>query len=356
MARVIDRPSAGSPGRRRVLSRLGHGLSRPLRPAARLTAGRPPTAARPSGLDGAGRSTLKRRAWIAGVAAAVAIALVAVLGAQRGARAAVHGCYTAASGNLRIVGQGTSCAPGERAVSWTPAGVVWTGPWSARTVYRAGDGVAFDAKGYVAEETNQNSSPSPSNPAWRPMGKPSFLTNASAAPAGQPGVFPSPQPQATGLPGIAGPPGSTGPPGPAGATGPQGPAGLTGPAGPPGQAGARGPQGKTGPSTAYRTFDGNPHPLSTAAGTVASKDDLKAGSYLFVASTMILNPSANQSPQSFECALQDSASGSQLENSLIQFSVPASDSYQATPSLLGTAKYSATKADEAGRAVMRFLF
>ena len=76
--------------------------------------------------------------------------------------------------------------------------------------------------------------------------------------------------------------------------------------------------------------------------TVASKDGLKAGAYLFVASTMVLNPSANQSPQSFECALRDSTSGSQLENSLIQFSVPASDSYQATPTLLGTATYSST--------------
>jgi hypothetical protein len=135
----------------------------------------------------------RRRAVVIGAAGVLALPLLgaAAAAAVPDAQGTFHGCYTTATGALRIIDTASTvsarnhCRTGERAVTWNVAGA-----------------------------------PGPVGPAGAKG------ADGLAGPAGPKG--------ADGLAGPAGPQGETGPTGPQGEMGPAGPQGETGPQGPAG--------------------------------------------------------------------------------------------------------------------------
>jgi len=326
-------PPTGSPSPRHAprtgrLSRAFRPLGRPFRPLTRPLV-------RPAGAVGrSARRAFTSRLGVAVIAALVAVGVIAALAIQPARSGTLHACVSS-TGVVRTTEAGATCRPGMRAVSWSPAGVSWTGAWEATRNYQPGDGVSFQGIPYAAAESNLNSPPSPTNTAWKALTPPGV--NASAAPAPQPslGIQPSPGD-------LNGVPGPQGPPGPAGAPGPQGPPGIaglsgaTGATGPVGPAGPKGATGSTGPSNTYTTTDSSQ--VAVGSDTVLASLTLKAGSYVFVASAGL----GASSQENVTCSLSDGSSG-KLGESKSTISVPATTTpnVSANATVLGSATYGA---------------
>ncbi len=114
-----------------------------------------------------------------------------------------------------------------------PPGLVFTGPYSAKTSYSATELATFQGTSYAALRPSLDVTP---------VGQPSSAQDwavlaqaGEAGPVGAQGTQGATGPQGnTGAQGVAGPPGATGPEGPSGTQGATGPAGPPGPAGPQG--------------------------------------------------------------------------------------------------------------------------
>lgn len=166
-------------------------------------------------------------AVLAGIGTAVALAAIP------DSNGVIHGCYTTASGSLRVVDASSECFVTETPLDWGAEGPA--GP----TGSQGPQGVAGPA--------------------------------GSQGPAGPQG--------ATGADGVIGPTGPAGPAGPEGDLGPTGPAGADGL---PGVAGAQGPQGPIGPSDAFASSTVRAVRLGRSLKTV-ERLDLDAGAHMLFA-------------------------------------------------------------------------
>ncbi|MCU1355849.1 MAG: hypothetical protein JWM89_1267 [Acidimicrobiales bacterium] len=111
----------------------------------------------------------------------------------------IFGCYTTATGALRVIdpGAGQSCAAGQVALNWSQQSLSWKGAWSNALTYAKQDVVSQNGASYISKVDG----------------------NLNFAPAGNAAKW-----------GLLAAKGATGPAGPMGATGLEGP---TGPAGSP---------------------------------------------------------------------------------------------------------------------------
>jgi hypothetical protein len=158
------------------------------------------------------RSGQRLRRWVAMALAAtivmVTVSGVAIASIPDAGTGIFHGCYSTATGALRLVNRAANqvCKRGEDAVSWDQVGITWEGTWSPTTAYGVHDAVSYKCSSYIAILDNTGKKPLNDPHHW------SLLTVA-----GSPG--------AKGASGAAGASGPPGPPGATGATGPTGPAG-----------------------------------------------------------------------------------------------------------------------------------
>lgn len=185
-------------------------------------------------------------AVLAGIGTAVALAAIP------DSNGVIHGCYTTASGSLRVVDASSECFVTETPLDWGAEGPA--GP----TGSQGPQGVAGPA--------------------------------GSQGPAGPQG--------ATGADGVIGPTGPAGPAGPEGDLGPTGPAGADGL---PGVAGAQGPQGPIGPSDAFASSTVRAVRLGRSLKTV-ERLDLDAGAHMLFAKVALSQRASEPGSIARRCA------------------------------------------------------